>query len=149
MICVWYVLCYAEKGWIWILFMICLVICLDGPRPNYDEIVKLRSFMLMYLKQLLMKGPGVQEDELQSILNYLSTLHEVRFSPFNIIFSLCVVDWMPYDVFGFWYDHIYKFCLLCNRMTIWWMCWSCLWNWWLSIPCPWCHLLIRKVESGN
>ncbi|XP_052674845.1 neurobeachin-like isoform X3 [Crassostrea angulata] len=48
----------------------------DGPRPNYDEIVKLRSFMLMYLKQLLMKGPGVQEDELQSILNYLSTLHE-------------------------------------------------------------------------
>lgn len=80
--------------------MICLVICLDGPRPNYDEIVKLRSFMLMYLKQLLMKGPGVQEDELQSILNYLSTLHEVRFSPFNIIFSLCVVDSMPYDIFG-------------------------------------------------
>lgn len=72
--------------------MICLVICLDGPRPNYDEIVKLRSFMLMYLKQLLMKGPGVQEDELQSILNYLSTLHEVRFSPLNIFFSMCVVD---------------------------------------------------------
>ncbi|XP_048774132.2 neurobeachin-like isoform X3 [Ostrea edulis] len=48
----------------------------DGPRPNYDEIVKLRSFMLMYLKQLLLKGAGVQEDELQSILNYLSTLHE-------------------------------------------------------------------------
>lgn len=148
MICVWYVLCYAEKGWIWILFMICLVICLDGPRPNYDEIVKLRSFMLMYLKQLLMKGPGVQEDELQSILNYLSTLHEVRFSPspLNMIFSLCVVDWMPYDVFGM---IIYKFCLFCNRMTIWWTCWSCLWNWWLSIPCPWCHLLIRKAESGN
>ncbi|XP_062597787.1 neurobeachin-like isoform X2 [Saccostrea cucullata] len=48
----------------------------DGPRPNYDEIVKLRSFMLMYMKQLLLKGAGVQEEELQSILNYLSTLHE-------------------------------------------------------------------------
>ncbi|XP_052793628.1 neurobeachin-like isoform X3 [Mya arenaria] len=48
----------------------------DGPRPDYDEIVKLRSFMLLYLKQLLMKGQGVQEDELQSMLNYLCTLHE-------------------------------------------------------------------------
>ncbi|XP_071125679.1 neurobeachin-like isoform X4 [Mytilus edulis] len=48
----------------------------DGPRPTYDEIVKLRSFMLLYVKQLLLKGQGVQEDELQSILNYLTTLHE-------------------------------------------------------------------------
>ncbi|KAK3100612.1 hypothetical protein FSP39_022596 [Pinctada imbricata] len=48
----------------------------DGQRPNYDEIVKLRSFMLLYLRQLLLKGYGVQEDELQSLLNYLSTLHE-------------------------------------------------------------------------
>ncbi|XP_033742933.1 neurobeachin-like isoform X3 [Pecten maximus] len=48
----------------------------DGPRPTYDEIIKLRSFMLLYIKQLLLKGQGVQEDELQSILNYLSTLHE-------------------------------------------------------------------------
>ena len=49
----------------------------DGPRPNYDEIVQLRSFMLLYIKQLLLKGQGVQEDELQSMLNYLCTLHEV------------------------------------------------------------------------
>ncbi|XP_052226575.1 neurobeachin-like isoform X2 [Dreissena polymorpha] len=48
----------------------------DGMRPDYDEIVKLRSFMLLYLKQLLLKGQGVQDDELQSILNYLCTLHE-------------------------------------------------------------------------
>ncbi|XP_021348368.1 neurobeachin-like isoform X2 [Mizuhopecten yessoensis] len=48
----------------------------DGPRPTYDEIIKLRSFMLLYIKQLLLKGQGVQEDELQSILNYMSTLHE-------------------------------------------------------------------------
>ena len=33
--------------------------------------------MLLYVKQLLLKGQGVQEDELQSILNYLTTLHEV------------------------------------------------------------------------
>ncbi|XP_053400196.1 neurobeachin-like isoform X2 [Mercenaria mercenaria] len=48
----------------------------DGPRPDYDEIIKLRSFMLLYIKQLLLKGQGVQEDELQSMLNYLCTLHE-------------------------------------------------------------------------
>lgn len=89
-------------------FLICHVIYLDGPRPNYDEIVKLRSFMLMYLKQLLMKGPGVQEDELQSILNYLSTLHEVRFSPFTIIFSVCVLYWILlwHTCMIFWFDHV-------------------------------------------
>ena len=46
--------------------------------------------MLMYLKQLLMKGPGVQEDELQSILNYLSTLHEVRLSLWFVQLPICV-----------------------------------------------------------
>lgn len=74
-------------------WMICLfdgLFILDGPRPNYDEIVKLRSFMLMYLKQLLMKGPGVQEDELQSILNYLSTLHEVRLSLWFVQLPICI-----------------------------------------------------------
>ena len=34
--------------------------------------------MLLYIKQLLLKGQGVQEDELQSMLNYLCTLHEVN-----------------------------------------------------------------------
>jgi hypothetical protein len=29
------------------------------------------------VKQLVMIGPGVKEDELQSILNYLTTVHEV------------------------------------------------------------------------
>lgn len=46
--------------------------------------------MLMYLKQLLMKGPGVQEDELQSILNYLSTLHEVRLSLWFVQLPICI-----------------------------------------------------------
>ncbi|KAK3778710.1 hypothetical protein RRG08_012982 [Elysia crispata] len=49
---------------------------LDGPRPTRDEIVRLRSFMLMYVKELIIKGQGILEDELQSILNYLTTLHE-------------------------------------------------------------------------
>ncbi|KAL3880049.1 hypothetical protein ACJMK2_032321, partial [Sinanodonta woodiana] len=48
----------------------------DGPRPSQDEIIKLRSFMLLYIKQLLLKGQGVQDDELQSMFNYLCTLHE-------------------------------------------------------------------------
>ncbi|XP_064610079.1 neurobeachin-like isoform X2 [Liolophura sinensis] len=48
----------------------------DGPRPDRDEIIKLRSFMLMYVKELILKGQGILEDELQSILNYLTTLHE-------------------------------------------------------------------------
>ena len=37
-----------------------------------------RSYILGFVKQLVMIGPGVKEDELQSILNYLTTVHEVR-----------------------------------------------------------------------
>ena len=48
----------------------------DGPRPNRDEIVRLRSYMLLYVAELIRKGQGILEDELQSILNYLTTLHE-------------------------------------------------------------------------
>ncbi|CAG5119912.1 unnamed protein product, partial [Candidula unifasciata] len=48
----------------------------DGPRPSQEEIVKLRSFMLLYVKELILKGHGILEDELQSMLNYLTTLHE-------------------------------------------------------------------------
>ncbi|KAI1887446.1 hypothetical protein AGOR_G00190380 [Albula goreensis] len=49
---------------------------LDGPRPNQKEILSLRAFMLLFIKQLVMKDHGVKEDELQSILNYLLTIHE-------------------------------------------------------------------------
>lgn len=48
----------------------------DGPRPDRDEIVRLRSYMLLYVAELIRKGHGILEDELQSILNYLTTLHE-------------------------------------------------------------------------
>ncbi|XP_035993420.1 lipopolysaccharide-responsive and beige-like anchor protein isoform X3 [Fundulus heteroclitus] len=48
----------------------------DGPRPNQKEILSLRAFLLLFIKQLIMKDHGVKEDELQSILNYLLTMHE-------------------------------------------------------------------------
>ncbi|MGH0169024.1 UNVERIFIED_CONTAM: hypothetical protein FKN15_055882 [Acipenser sinensis] len=48
----------------------------DGPRPLQKEIISLRAFMLLFLKQLILKDRGVKEDELQSILNYLLTMHE-------------------------------------------------------------------------
>ena len=35
-----------------------------------------RSFMLLFVKQLIMIGNGVKDDELQSILNYLTTVQE-------------------------------------------------------------------------
>ncbi|XP_057188742.1 lipopolysaccharide-responsive and beige-like anchor protein isoform X1 [Triplophysa rosa] len=49
---------------------------LDGPRPNQKEIHSLRAFLLLFVKQLIMKDHGIKEDELQSILNYLLTMHE-------------------------------------------------------------------------
>ncbi|XP_072240986.1 lipopolysaccharide-responsive and beige-like anchor protein isoform X2 [Leuresthes tenuis] len=49
---------------------------LDGPRPTQKEILSLRAFLLLFVKQLIMKDHGVKEDELQSILNYLLTMHE-------------------------------------------------------------------------
>ncbi|XP_029906737.1 lipopolysaccharide-responsive and beige-like anchor protein isoform X2 [Myripristis murdjan] len=49
---------------------------LDGPRPNQKEIHSLRAFLLLFVKQLIMKDHGVKEDELQGILNYLLTMHE-------------------------------------------------------------------------
>nr|XP_009687538.1 PREDICTED: lipopolysaccharide-responsive and beige-like anchor protein isoform X4 [Struthio camelus australis] len=49
---------------------------LDGPRPTQKEILSLRAFLLMFIKQLVMKDYGIKEDELQAILNYLLTIHE-------------------------------------------------------------------------
>ncbi|XP_040274469.1 lipopolysaccharide-responsive and beige-like anchor protein [Bufo bufo] len=49
---------------------------LDGPRPTQKEILTLRAFLLIFIKQLVMKDYGVKEDELQAILNYLLTIHE-------------------------------------------------------------------------
>lgn len=50
--------------------------CTDGPRPAQKDILAIRAYILLFLKQLIMIGNGVKEDELQSILNYLTTMHE-------------------------------------------------------------------------
>lgn len=50
----------------------------EGPRPAHKDILTIRAYILLFLKQLIMIGNGVKEDELQSILNYLTTIHEVR-----------------------------------------------------------------------
>jgi len=49
----------------------------DGPRPPQKDIMAIRAYVLLFLKQLIMVGSGVKDDELQSILNYLTTMHEV------------------------------------------------------------------------
>ena len=51
---------------------------LDGNRPTRDQIIEMRRYMLLYLKQLVIKSSGTQEEELQAIINYLHTVHEVN-----------------------------------------------------------------------
>ncbi|XP_072945485.1 neurobeachin [Epargyreus clarus] len=49
---------------------------IDGPRPAHKDILTIRAYILLFLKQLIMIGNGVKEDELQALLNYLTTMHE-------------------------------------------------------------------------
>ena len=49
---------------------------LDGVRPCQRDILSIRALILLFLKQLIMMGEGSKEDELQSILNYLTTMNE-------------------------------------------------------------------------
>lgn len=51
---------------------------LDITRPSEQDIVTIRSYILDFVKKLVMIGAGVKEDELQSILNYLTTVNEDR-----------------------------------------------------------------------
>ena len=51
---------------------------MDITRPSEQEIVTIRSYILDFVKKLVMIGAGVKEDELQSILNYLTTVNEDR-----------------------------------------------------------------------
>jgi hypothetical protein len=53
------------------------ILLVDGPRPPQKDILAIRGYILLFLKQLIMIGNGVKDDELQSILNYLTTMHEV------------------------------------------------------------------------
>ena len=50
---------------------------LDGNRPTQEQLREMRRYMLLYLKQLVIRSSGTQEEELQAILNYLHTVHEV------------------------------------------------------------------------
>ena len=54
-----------------------LLVSVDGPRPTHEQVLDLRGHMLHYVHQLILKGQGIHEDELQSVLNYLTTVHEV------------------------------------------------------------------------
>jgi len=58
----------------------------DGPRPSQNDIVELRFLMLEYVRQLVLRGSGVQDDELQSIMNFLTTIHEVCCTAHNCNF---------------------------------------------------------------
>ena len=49
----------------------------DGHRPTREQIIEMRRYMLLYLKQLVIRSSGNQDEELQAILNYLHTVHEV------------------------------------------------------------------------
>jgi hypothetical protein len=51
---------------------------LDGNRPTREQIIEMRRYMLLYLKQLVISSSGTHEEELQAILNYLHTVHEVN-----------------------------------------------------------------------
>lgn len=53
---------------------------LDGIRPSQKDILSIRALILLFLKQLTMMGESSKEDELQSILNYLTTMNEVYIS---------------------------------------------------------------------
>lgn len=50
----------------------------DGKRLSQKDIISIRSYILMFLKQLILIGNGNKDDELQSILNFLTTVNEVR-----------------------------------------------------------------------
>ncbi|XP_065556860.1 neurobeachin-like isoform X3 [Artemia franciscana] len=49
---------------------------LDGTRPGEQDIQTIRGFIILFLKQLIVIGEDSKEDELQSILNYLTTVYE-------------------------------------------------------------------------
>ena len=34
--------------------------------------------MLLYVKEIVMRGQGVQDDEIQALINFLTTVHEVE-----------------------------------------------------------------------
>ncbi|XP_055330476.1 neurobeachin-like [Paramacrobiotus metropolitanus] len=45
-------------------------------RPPRKSILDIRAYLLLFVKQLVLKGEGVEDDELDSVLNYLHTVYE-------------------------------------------------------------------------
>ena len=56
--------------------MLCLAA--EGPRPTTEQIKHLRSYMILYIKKMVLKGQGALDDEIQALINFLTTVHEVR-----------------------------------------------------------------------
>lgn len=44
-------------------------------RPNDSELTTIRSYILLFTKELILRANGVPLDEMQGVLNYLSTCH--------------------------------------------------------------------------
>jgi len=45
-------------------------------RPTKDELMSLRAFILLFIKQIITKSLSVSEDEIKAICGYLLTVHE-------------------------------------------------------------------------
>ena len=58
----------------------------EGSRPSREDIVSIRSYLLLFVKKLVMIGHGVKEDELQSLLNYLTTVQGCSVLPSGVQF---------------------------------------------------------------
>ena len=56
----------------------CFTVFLEGPRPSKEQIKHLRSYMILYIKKIVLKGQGAMDDEIQALNNFLMTVHEVR-----------------------------------------------------------------------
>lgn len=54
--------------------------------------------MLSYIKHLVVRGSGVQDDELQSITNYLTTVHEVAM--LEAVCEVHITQECPFNVQG-------------------------------------------------
>lgn len=57
-------------------------------RPNRKTIIQLRAYMLLFIKELVTKENGIQQEELQALLNYLHTVNEVSIYRKNANFSI-------------------------------------------------------------
>uniref|UniRef100_A0A1I8I928 DUF4704 domain-containing protein n=1 Tax=Macrostomum lignano TaxID=282301 RepID=A0A1I8I928_9PLAT len=48
----------------------------EWARADIHDLTTIRASLLIYIKQLILRGNGILDDEMQAILNYLSTVNE-------------------------------------------------------------------------